>query len=455
MIFPVCTYGSSISAALSENNNVVSNAVDKGKINARASLAPMLEKVLPAVVNISARGEMPLMRVPVVDQQMQRRNIEVTPKFEQLGSGVIVDAANGYILTNAHLVKDTKIVNVTLKDGRMVRAKVIGADDLSEVAVLQIEAKRLMQISLGDSSKLHVGDFVSAIGSPFGLQQTVTSGVVSGLDRNNLGIVDGCENFIQTDAPINPGNSGGALVNMYGELIGINTAIITTASTGGSIGVGFAIPSNMAKSVMDQLIKYGKVERGVIGILVQDVTPALADAMHLPSVNGALISQVIPGTPAAMSGFKTKDVIVEIMGKTIRSATQVRNEISLLRVGTEISLKIWRDNKFVTLTVVSTDPEKIKTAKQGITKSLLSGLELIDFNELVDNEQIKGVRVAYVEDASIAYGCGLHDGDIIIAAAEQPVNTISELQAIAAKHPAQLLLEVRRGKNGKIFLVLE
>lgn len=422
--------------------------------NVVPSLAPMLQKVLPAVVNISVRGELPPMRVPIVGRDMQRRNVEVSPKFEDLGSGVIVDAKNGYIVTNAHVVKDAQAITITLKDGRKLQAKVIGADAPSDVAVLQVEAHRLEQVSFGDSDKLRIGDFVSAIGSPFGLQQTVTSGVISGLERSNLGI-EGYESFIQTDAPINMGNSGGALVDMQGELIGINTAIITPSPVGGSVGIGLALPSNMVRSVMEQLVKYGKVERGVLGVLAQDVTPALADAMHLPSAEGALVSQVLPNTPASEAGIKSKDVIISILDKPVRSAAHVRNIVSLQRVGSRIALKIWRDNKFINLSAVNIDPGKIKARKQAEEKQLLAGLELKSFNQLVDNEQIKGVQVLYVDSNSVAYSCGLREGDVILTAGNQPVSNIDDLKAAAAKNPKQLLLEVKRGMMGNIFVVLE
>lgn len=422
--------------------------------SAPASLAPMLKKVQQAVVNVAVRGELPPMRIPIVNREMQRQEIGVVPKFEELGSGVIADAEHGYILTNAHVVKDAKVIIVTLNDGRKLPARVVGYDVPSDIGVLQIPPRRLAQIIFGDSDKLNVGDFVSAIGSPFGLQQTVTSGIVSGLERSNLGI-EGYENFIQTDAPINPGNSGGALVNMQGELIGINTAIVTSTPTGGSVGVGLAIPSNMAKSVMQQIIKYGKVERGILGVLVQDVTPALSSAMHLPSAYGALVSQVIPNTPAAKAGIKRKDVIVELMNKPIRSAAHVRNIVSLERVGTKISMKVWRDQKLLNLEAITINPDKMQAAKEASAKQLLAGLELREFNQLVDNEQVRGVQAIYVDDNSIAYSCGLRAGDVILTAQDQPVTTISDLQKLANKNPTQLLLEVKRGSPGNIFLVLE
>lgn len=419
------------------------------------SLAPMLSRVMPSVVNIAVRGEMPVMRLVIPDKDKKPRSVEVAPKFEEVGSGVIIDADRGYIITNAHVVKDAKVITVTLSDGRRMAGKVIGYDVPSDIGVLQINGKRLTALKFGDSDKLKIGDFVCAIGNPFGLQQTVTSGVISGLGRSNLGI-EGFEDFIQTDAPINPGNSGGALVDMRGDLIGINTAIITPSQVGGSVGIGLAVPSSMAKSVMDQLIKYGKVKRGVLGVLVQDVTPALASVMHLPSADGALISQVMPGTPAAAAGLKSKDVILQIIDKPIHTSSQVRNYVSLQRVGTKIDIKVLRDNKTITLSAVVADPEELKkNIINAPPKSLLAGMQLLDFHQLVDNEYIRGVEVLAMDDNGIAYSSGVRPRDIILSAGGKPITSIEELRKAVADNPKQVLLEIMRGMGGKLFLVLE
>ena len=433
------------------------NQNDKNQSASRSnssSIAPMLEKVMPSVVNISVRGSMPPKKIPIIDQNQEKRDVEITPKFEEFGSGVIVDAEHGYILTNAHVIRDGQVVIVTLKDGKRHHAKIIAHDEASDIAILQINSKKLQQVTFGDSDKMRIGDFVSAIGSPFGLQQTVTSGVVSGLERSNLGI-EGYENFIQTDAPINPGNSGGALLNMQGELIGINTAIITPKKVAGNVGIGLAIPSNMAYAIMVQLIKYGKVERGVVGVVVQDVTPALAEAMNLPNAEGALVSQVIDGTPASDAGFMAKDVVIEVNGKKIHSGTQVRNIISLERVGTKISSKVLRNGKVVTIDVTTVSPEKLDQAEKNKQKPLLTGLMLQNFKLLVDNQLIEGVQVTSVDDNSIAFSCGLRAGDVITAISDQKVNNIEELQNVAKKHPQQMLLKVSRSKDETIFLVVE
>lgn len=418
------------------------------------SLAPMLKNVLPGVVNIATRGELPPISIPLLDELKQKHNVKISPKFEELGSGVIVDANNGYIITNAHVIKDAKVINVTLNDGRIFTAKPIGSDADADIGVIQINAKRLSQLTLGDSDKLRVGDFVSAIGTPFGLQQTVTSGVVSGLDRSNLGI-EGFENFIQTDAPINPGNSGGALINMQGEVVGINTAIFTASPIGGNIGVGFAIPSNMAKSVMEQLIKYGKVEHSVLGIVVQNLNPSLVDVMHLTKTEGALVSQVMPQTPAATAGIKSKDIILAIENTNIRNAAQVSNMVSVIHPDTKITLHILRDNKEITISATTASKEKLSEASKNAPKPLLAGVRLRDFSQLISNQDIKGVEILNVDDTSSAYSSGLRRGDIIISAANQPVKSIEDLQKIADENSKQLLLEIKRAGEANMFLVLE
>jgi serine protease Do len=430
-----------------------------------ATLAPMLTKVMPAVVNISVRGQLPPIILPYkkLPKELQpqppsplapRPDIKITPRFEGIGSGVIVDAKHGYILTNAHVVKDAKIIIITLKDGRRLQGKTIGADKKSDIAVIQVKAKHLSAISFGDSDNLKVGDFVAAIGNPFGLNQTVTSGVISGLGRSHLGI-EGYENFIQTDAPINPGNSGGALVDMQGKLVGINTAIVTPYLVGGSVGIGLAIPSNMAKSVMNQVIKYGKVKHSLIGVIVQNITPALADALHISKTTGALISEVSPGFPAAKAGIKDKDIIVSLNGKPIRNAFQVSNNIGLLRPGTKITLQVLRNNKRKTLHMITVSAKKAKAIQERLQKPLLTGLALRNFNQLENNQQITGVQVLDVDEFSLAYSSGLRPGDVILSANNESLSSIDQLKHIAGKHMDSLLLKVKREKGGDIFMVLE
>ena len=300
------------------------------------TLAPMIKKVSPAVVNIATRGTIRDrgQQNPLLDDPFFRRFFDVPPDtgprerpFQSAGSGVIFDAKSGYILTNAHVVENASEITVTLQDGRDLKAEVLGSDAPSDIAVLKVKPDGLAQIALGDSAKVEVGDFVVAIGNPFGLQHTVTSGIISGLSRSGIN-PDGYEDFIQTDASINPGNSGGALVNLRGELIGINTAILSRS--GGNIGIGFAIPVNMAHSVMEQLIKYGSVKRGQLGVSMYTVTPDIAHSLGLASAAGALVSQVVEGSPAEKAGIRTGDVITSVNGQPVKSNSELRNTIGLL-----------------------------------------------------------------------------------------------------------------------------
>ena len=315
------------------------------------SLAPMIRKVSPAVVTIGIRGLMPDSGTndPLRDDPFYNRFFHGTPAqgpeeepFAAAGSGVIVDARRGYILTNAHVVDHATSITVTLQDGRNLKAKVIGADPPSDIAVVQVTATGLMQIRLGDSARLAVGDFVVAIGNPFGLPHSVTSGIVSGLKRSGFS-PDDYENYIQTDASINPGNSGGALVNLDGELVGVNTAILS--ASGDNIGIGFAIPVDTAKRVMRQLIEYGTVERGQLGLSLYAVTPGVAHSLGLHKASGGIVAQVIPGSPAEKAGVRAGDVVTAIEGHRIKSNTDLRNAIGLLRVGDGVTIDLLRDGR--------------------------------------------------------------------------------------------------------------
>jgi Do/DeqQ family serine protease len=318
------------------------------------SLAPMIRKVSPAVVNIATHGVMPESgsQDPLRDDPFYNRFFHSPPgegpdeePFAAAGSGVIVDARHGYILTNAHVVEHASGITVTLQDGRNLKGKIIGADPQSDIAVVQIDAHGLTQIRLGDSARLAVGDFVVAIGNPFGLPHSVTSGIVSGLKRSGFS-PDDYENYIQTDASINPGNSGGALVNLEGDLVGINTAILS-GSGGDNIGIGFAIPVNTARQVMSQLIEYGAVERGQLGLSVYAVTRQVARSLGLRKAAGGLVSQVIPGSPAEKAGVQAGDVVTAIEGHRIRSNTDLRNAIALLRVGDHVTIDLLRGGRNV------------------------------------------------------------------------------------------------------------
>jgi Do/DeqQ family serine protease len=310
-----------------------------------ATIAPMLRQITPGVVNIAVRGRVREQN-PLFQDPFFRRFFNMPPgqateerETDATGSGVVVDAAQGYVLTNAHVVENATRIEVTTKDNRRLDAKLVGRDEETDIAVLKIPTSNLTAVPMGDSDRLQVGDFVVAIGNPFGLGQTVTSGIVSALGRSGLGI-EGYEDFIQTDASINPGNSGGPLVNFEGQLIGINTAIL--APGGGNIGIGFAVPINMARQVMAELIRNGSVKRGRIGVSIQDLSPDLAQAMNTTHTTGAVIARVEPGSPAARGGLRSGDLVLAANGTSVRSGTQLRNMIGLYPIGTDVRLTIER-----------------------------------------------------------------------------------------------------------------
>src|SRR5271154_2610638 len=307
------------------------------------TLARVVSRIPPGVVGISVRGRVrednPLLQDPLVRRFFNLQQQPIERETEATGSGVIVDAAQGYVMTNAHVVENASNIEVTTKDNRRLTAKLIGRDPDTDIAVLQIPAAGLTAVPMGDSDRLQVGDFVLAIGNPFGLGQTVTSGIVSALGRSGLGI-EGYEDFIQTDASINPGNSGGPLVDLQGRVVGINTAIL--APSGGNIGIGFAVPINMARQVMDQLIHYGQIKRGRIGVAIQDLTPDIAQALGTTYAQGAVITRVEPGSPAERAGLRSKDLVVAGNGAPMRSGTELRNRVGLSRIGDEVELTVER-----------------------------------------------------------------------------------------------------------------
>ncbi|HEY0523350.1 MAG TPA: Do family serine endopeptidase [Stellaceae bacterium] len=317
------------------------------------SLAPVLKQVTPGVVNISTRARVAVQQNPLLQDPFFRRFFNIpeqqrTRETQATGSGVIVDARQGYVITNNHVVDNADAIEVTTKDNRRFRAKLVGRDADTDIAVLKIDPTNLTALEFGDSDRLEVGDFVLAIGNPFGLGQTVTSGIVSALGRSGLGI-EGYEDFIQTDASINPGNSGGALVDLTGRLVGINTAIL--APGGGNIGIGFAVPINMVKLVMEQLIRYGEVKRGRIGVAIQELTPEVAQALGTARTEGALIAQVAPGSSAERGGLRSGDIITAVNDVPIRSATQLRNRIGLTRVNETLGLTVERKGQTRTVAV--------------------------------------------------------------------------------------------------------
>ena len=410
------------------------------------SLSPMIKKVSPAVVNIATRGTIHEKgpQNPLLDDPFFRRFFDVPPDsgprdrpFQSAGSGVIFDAKSGYIVTNAHVVENASEITVTLQDGRDLKADVVGSDEPSDVAVLKVKSDGLIQISLGDSSHVEVGDFVVAIGNPFGLAHTVTSGIISGLSRSGIN-PDGYEDFIQTDASINPGNSGGALVNLHGELIGINTAILSRS--GGNIGIGFAIPVNMAHSVMDQLIKFGSVKRGLLGVSMYTVTPDIAQSLGLPSAQGALVSQVIDGSPAQKAGIHTGDVIISVNGQPVKSNGELRNAIGLLRVGDKVEIGLLRESKPLHLTAIIADT----TAPQaGPAESIHKAFEGATLGDAPDDG---GAVVKSVEAGSAAAQSGLRANDVIVGANRGKVTSLQQLRD-RAKGASVLVLEVRRGNT--------
>ncbi len=421
------------------------------------SIAPMLEKVLPAVVNIStATRARTYQHHPLLDDPFFRRFFTLPePRRAErsqhsLGSGVIIDAARGYILTNHHVTEGADEITVTLRDQRQFTAQVVGSDPEVDLALLHIQADDLTALPVADSDALRVGDFVVAIGNPFGLGQTVTYGIVSALGRTGLGI-EGYEDFIQTDASINPGNSGGPLVNMRGELVGVNTAIV--GPTGGNIGIGFAIPSNMAGVTMQSLAEYGEVRRGQLGVVLQDLTPDLADAFGLQQRGGAVVARVNAASAAAQAGLSPGDVIVALDGDPVTRSSDLRNAVGLLRAGTRIRLNILRDGKPLQLSAVVTDPRALSTPA-GKANRHLSGATI---GPIADNHplfgEVDGVSVLEVEHGSAAWSAGLRPGDVIISINQEPIATPDEFRAAAQHNPDSLLLNIRRG-SGALYIVI-
>jgi serine protease Do/serine protease DegQ len=412
------------------------------------TLAPMVKRASPSVVNIATRGtikEQPG-RNPLLDDPFFRRFFDAPQdsrprerQFQSAGSGVIVDAKNGYIITNHHVVENASEITITLLDNRTFSAKVIGTDEGADVAVLQAKQPNLVAMPFGDSTKLEVGDYVVAIGNPFGLQHTVTAGIVSALSRSNINPdAGGYEDFIQTDASINPGNSGGALVNLRGELIGINSAILSRS--GGNIGIGFAIPVNMVRSVMDQLIKYGQVKRGVLGVQLYNVTPDIAKEFGLSESTGALVAGVAQGSAAEHAGIKTGDIITSLNGVNMKSSGELRNAIGMLHVGDKVEVGLIRDGK----------PRKVTAsiADRGDTESA-SAADInrgLDGAEFADAPAAGGVLVNKVQEASAASQSGLRANDVIVGVGRTPVTNLKSFRE-AVKGASVIVLKVRRGND--------
>ena len=423
------------------------------------SLAPMLENVTPAVVNIYTISETEERNQQIDDPFLRKFfNIPGQQKSRKknragLGSGVIINKKKGFIITNNHVIAKAKDIKVKLSDGREFKATLVGADPASDIAVIKINAKNLKSLDFANSNKLRVGDFVVAIGNPFGIGQTVTSGIISALGRSGLGI-EAYENFIQTDASINPGNSGGALVNLKGELVGINTAIIGSRGNAGSVGIGLAIPVNMALDITDQLIKFGKVKRGYLGVSAQDLTPDLSKAFGISTSKGAIITQIEKGSPADIAGIKIGDVVTKINNQTVENASAMRNKIGLLKVNSIITMQINRKGKIISTNVKIVEPKISK--KSGI--KINARLQGIVFTEITKNMpeygKVIGIKVVKIKKNSRAYFVGIRPGDIILSVNNIPVQKIKDLEIVAGKNDSELIVHVQR-RNKTAFLLLK
>jgi len=417
------------------------------------TLAPVIDAVGPAVVNISVRGSRPVNN-PMSNDPFFRRFFppDSRREFTSAGSGVIVNAADGYILTNHHVVENADEITVTLVDDRSLEARVIGSDAGSDIAVLQVEPGNLAEMALGDSDDVRVGDFVLAIGNPFGLQHTVTSGIVSGLGRTGIN-PEGYEDFIQTDASINPGNSGGALVNLNGELIGINSAILS--GSGGNIGIGFAIPVNMARSIMDQLVAYGAVRRGLLGVSIAQLTPEIANDYQLDSATGALVTAVSSDSAAERAGLQIGDVIVSVNGQAIGDPVALRNTIGLLRPGDQVEVGYFRDGRRRTVTAELDELDAPALAREEVSDldPAFAGATLaVNNDSRPDFNGVAGILVTNVEAGSPAGQRGLRGGDVITHVNRQRVTTLTEVREILTD-ARSVILQVQRGDRGLLLLM--
>jgi len=418
------------------------------------TLAPLIEAVSPAVVNISVRGSRevnnPLANDPFFQRFFppdgQRR------EFRSAGSGVIVDAAEGYILTNHHVVEDADEITITLVDDRSLEAQVVGSDAGSDIAVLRVDQDSLAEMPLGDSDVVRVGDFVVAIGNPFGLQHTVTSGIVSGLGRSGIN-PEGYEDFIQTDASINPGNSGGALVNLSGELVGINSAILS--GSGGNIGIGFAIPVNMARTIMDQLIDFGSVRRGLLGVNIAPLTAEIAENYELESTSGALVTAVSTGSAAERAGLQIGDVIVSVNDEAIAGPVELRNAIGLMRPGDRVEVGYIRDGRRSTVEATLDELNAPALADEGLIEidPLFEGAEFVTNNELRPSfNGIPGILVTDVQAESPAAQRGLRGGDVITHVNRQRVRALAEAREII-ENSGSVILQIQRSGRGLLLLM--
>ena len=421
------------------------------------TLAPMLDQSKPAVVNIATLSHVRVRNNPLMDDPFFRRFFNI-PQQQQprhrtkqsLGSGVIFDAKKGLLLTKSHVIQRADQITVSLTDGRSFQAELVGSDPATDVALIKIPAEELTALILANSDQLRVGDFVVAIGNPFGLGQTVTSGIVSALGRSGLGI-EGYENFIQTDASINPGNSGGALVNLRGELVGINTAIFSPGQRAGNIGIGFAIPSNMVKQISDQLIEYGEVKRAYLGVQMQDITDELASAFNIPPGQGAVITSIQKGSAADEAGLQIGDVITRVDGQKLRSADSLRNTVGLLMVGQTIKIDILRNGQDKTLK--ATVKEIKKQTQQATVHPKLSGASFGDIEPGSPYYgKINGVVVYEVKRGSPAWNAGLKTNDIITSVNKGKVTSLEDFKK-RVRNNGTLLFNLTRNRRA-MFLIL-
>jgi serine protease Do/serine protease DegQ len=412
------------------------------------TLAPMLAQVTPAVVNISVVTRSPMEDNPLFRDPLFRRffNIPDSPSQgeQAAGSGVIVDRARGYVLTNNHVINNAQEVVVTLKDRRTLKARLVGTDPGTDIAVLKIDAQNLAELKFGDSDAMNVGDFVVAIGNPFGIGQTVTSGIVSALGRTGLGI-EGYEDFIQTDASINPGNSGGALVNLAGELIGINTAIL--GPSGSSAGIGFAVPSNMVRAVMAQIIRFGEVRRGRVGVVTQDMTHELAQSLAAGSADGAVVVKIEPGSPADKAGLKPRDIVTDVNGRPVRGSADLRNRMGLIPVGEEAELRVQRGGKPLVLRLRIAELF-VATEIPGEAVPQLAGVRVSNIEPgMPVYGMVEGAIVTRIEPNTPGAKTGLRPGDVLYGVNRSRVRSVAELLASLRQAERPLRISLLRGDS--------
>tara|TARA_Y100001934_G_C12385419_1_gene795343 strand:- start:9154 stop:10539 length:1386 start_codon:yes stop_codon:yes gene_type:complete len=427
--------------------------------SAKPTLAPMIQEVSPAVVNISVQAKSKVINNPLLNDPFfrhffnlpQQQSPQSRQRTQAAGSGVIVDADEGIIVTNHHVVEDAEEIIVQFSDGDSVKATLVGSDPEVDIAVLRVEDKEATkargEIPIANSDDILVGDFVVAVGNPFGLGQTVTTGVVSALGRSGLGI-EGYENFIQTDASINPGNSGGALVDLNGHLVGINTAIL--APSGGNVGIGFAIPANMMESSLSQILEHGEVKRGKIGVLIQDLTPELAQAFDLErSQRGVLVAQVMKGSAAENAGLTAGDIITGVNGKATETASMLRNAIGLRSIGDTVKVSYLRDGQVKNTQITIAGDEETEAAQTKKTSDALDErLEGLQLGEIDNKLVIQGI-----EQGSAAYYTGLQVGDVIVSVNRHDVSKLADMKK-ALQQKGNLLLRVIRDEM-PLYIVIQ